>query len=164
MTSSLVTTRYGAEVDVADVTALHGRCSAESLHSRFHAPLPATRPGLVRRLLCPVNGWSMLAEQAGDLVAMACAGPLSTYDLEAGVLVADAHQGRGIGTRLLRETCADAAGRGYRRVHCVTLAGNRPVLAMAAKLGHPAAVTSSAGLVRVRIDLAPVPAALPMPA
>jgi GNAT superfamily N-acetyltransferase len=164
MTISPVRTRYGAEVDLPAVTAMHERCSSSSLHRRFHAPLPCARPGLMSRLLAPDGGWSLLAEQDGRVVAMACAGPLSTCDLEVGVLVEDAHQGRGLGTRLLRETCADATLRGYRSVHCVTQADNDAVLAVVGKVGRPAVLTPGGGLVRVRIDLDLAGAPLPQPA
>lgn len=164
MTVSLVRTRYGAEVDLPAVAAMHARCSASSLHLRFHAPLPSVRPHLVGRLLSPVGGWSLLGELDAQVVAMACAGPLSTHDLEVGLLVEDAHQGRGLGTRLLREVCADATLRGYRSVQCLTQAGNAAVPAVVGKLGLPTVVTPGAGLVRLRIELQPAEAAVPQPA
>ena len=153
MTISLVRTRYGAEHDVAAVTAMHERCSATTRYLRFHAPTPRVRPSLARRLLRPPGGWSLLAELGGDVVAMACAGPLSPQDVEVGLLVEDAHQGRGLGARLLRETCADAALRGYLRVHLVCQAGNRAVLRLAHRVGLPFTVTAASGLVEVRIEL-----------
>ncbi len=164
MTISLVRTRYGAEADVAPVTAMHARCSAHTLHRRFHAALPHVRDRLARQLLGPVNGWSLLAEHDEQVVGMACAGPLSSHDLEVGLLVQDSHQGRGIGTRLLREVAADANLRGYRVVHCLTQPDNDVVLEVIRRAGLTGFPTWCDGVLRVEMPLVPRPVAVPLPA
>lgn len=164
MTTSLVRTRYGAAADLPLVAALHDRCTPEALHRRFHAPLRTVPSGVTLRLLEPARGWSLLAEQHGQVVGMACVGPLSADDLELGILVEDASQGRGIGGRLLREVARDAAARGYRSLVCVTQPDNHAVLATVARSGIPFATDDSDGLVDVvmRVDAAADP--LPLPA
>ncbi len=164
MTTSLVRTRYGAEADLAAVTAMHDRCSARSLRSRFHSPLPRVRTGMARRLLRPADGWSRVAELGPRVVGLACAGPLSAEELEVGLLVEDAHQGRGIGTRLLREVAAEAGRRGYRTLSCLTEPGNGAVLEVVRKAALPATRTRGDGLLCIAIHLDATGAALPRPA
>ena len=81
----LVMLRRGTTADQAPVAALHERCSEESRYRRFHAPLPQVPSRLVRATLEPEDGWSVLAELGTEVVGVACAGPLSTRELEVGV-------------------------------------------------------------------------------
>jgi ribosomal protein S18 acetylase RimI-like enzyme len=164
MTTSLVSIRYGAPQDVAAVTALHDRCSDRSLYRRYHAPLPRLPGRLARQLLCPDGGWSLLAERAGEVVAMACAGPLSSTDLEVGLLVQDACQGRGIGVRLLRELATSAAGRGYRALHCLTQPDNDAALATIRRTGLVHTPVRGNGLLRIEMPLQPEERVRPRPA
>jgi len=164
MTTCLVRTRHATPHDLTSVTALHERCSAETLHRRFHAPLGTLTPRLALALISPTDGWSLLAERGPDVVAMACAGPLSRDDLEIGLLVEDASQGLGIGARLVRELAAEATVRGYRRVHCLTLPDNDAVLGTVAKAGLPFEAAHVDGLLQVLMPLEPQTAGLPRPA
>lgn len=164
MTTSLVRTRYGAAHDVAPVIALHERCSSETLHRRFHAALPRLGKQLARQLLAPELGWSVLAERGDHVVGMACAGPVSNHDLEVGILVEDAHQGRGIGSRLLADLAGDATGRGYRSLLCLTQPDNEAVLASVRRVGLRHTVSVADGLATVRMHLPVADAGLPMPA
>ena len=164
MTTSLVSIRYGEPQDVAAVTALHARCSDEAIYRRFHAPLPRLHGRLARQLLNPDGGFSLLAEQAGRVVGMACAGQLSSVDLEVGLLVEDASRGRGIGSRLLREVAADAAARGCRTLHCLTQPDNDAVLATIRRTGLAHTPVWGDHLLRIEMPLGPVGQALPQPA
>ncbi len=116
----LVMLRRGTTADQAPVAALHERCSEESRYRRFHAPLPQVPSRLVRATLEPEDGWSVLAALGSDVVGVACAGPLSTREVEVGVLVEDGYQGLGIGTRLLLAVAEEARSRGYRHLLCLT--------------------------------------------
>lgn len=155
----LLTLRYGAAADHARVAALHDRCSDETRFRRFHAPLPRTPAGLIRQTLEPDNGWSVVAElqATDDLVGMASVGPVSTHDLEVGILVEDAHQGSGIGTLLLREVAFDAVTRGYRTLICLTQPDNDAVLATVRRSGLRSRTTRYDGLMNVVIELPSAP-------
>ena len=163
VTTSPVILRHGAAADHARVAALHDRCSDESRYRRFHAPLPRTPLALVRQTLEPDNGWSVLAEVDGDVVGMASVGPLSTCDLEVGILVEDAHQGRGIGTALLLEVAVEAGTRGYRTLLCLTQPDNDAVLATVTRAGLPSRTSWYDGLMSVTIPLS-TGLELPLPA
>lgn len=154
VTTSPVILRSGTAADHARVAELHHRCSDESRFRRFHAPLPRTPSALVRQTLEPDGGWSVVAERGDDIVGMASVGPLSTRDLEVGMLVEDAHQGQGIGTRLLTDVAVEAGTRGYRTLLCLTQPDNDAVLATVARAGLPARTTWHDGLMSVVIDLA----------
>lgn len=84
---------------------------------------------------------------------MATVGPVSTYDVEVGILVEDAHQRRGVGARLLRDVATEAGVRGYRSLLCLTQPDNHPVLATIRRVGLPFAVTTSDGVMSVTMRL-----------
>lgn len=139
VTRTDVTTRLAVRADAGQIETMHARCSATSLYDRFHAPLPRVSARLVRQLVAPPGGWSILAEHAGEVVGFACAGALSSFEVEVGLIVEDRHQRKGIGTRLLHETAVEAARRGYQSLQMLTRPENDRVLGTvqgAGLLGH----------------------------
>lgn len=164
MTTSLVRTRMGTDDDLAPVTALHDRCSADALLRRFHAPVPRVPDRMVRGLISPHHGWSVLAEHGGDVVGMACAGPVSARTVEVGILVEDASQGRGVGSRLLRDVATEAAARGYRSLLCLTQPDNEVVVATIRRVGLPHTLTHTDGLMQVVMQLTSAEVTLRLPA
>lgn len=149
----LVTLRPGDASDLPLLDALHRRCTPESLRRRFHTAVPVVPERLLRQTLLPEGGWSVVAEAGEDLVGVACTGPLSCTDLEVGVLVEDAHQGRGIGTRLLRHLAGEAAGGGYRSLLCLVEPGNRAAERALARTGLPTTTAPYDGLLVVTVHL-----------
>jgi GNAT superfamily N-acetyltransferase len=155
MTTALVRTRTATLDDVEPVVALHARCSPATLHRRFHTPLTEVDDRLVRRLLEPPRGWSVVAEQCGKVVGLGCAGALSRTELEVGLLVEDAHQGIGIGSRMLRELAREAGERGYRTLVCLAEAANESVLPTVRSAGLDGVASVTDGLLEI---VAPLPA------
>ena len=164
MTTALVRTRTATLDDVERVVALHARCSPASLHRRFHVPVPEVHDRLVRRLIAPPGGWSVLAEQRGQPVGLGCAGPLSRTELEVGLLVEDAHQGSGVGSRMLRELAREGRLRGYRAIFCLAESDNASVLPTVHRAGLDGVATVVDGLLEVVVPLPVRPQGLIRPA
>lgn len=153
--------RYGDASDLSRLDALHRRCTPQTLHRRFHTAVPVVPERLARQTLLPDGGWSVVAELGPHLVGIACTGPLSCTDLEVGVLVEDVHQGRGIGTQLLRHVAAEATARGYRSMLCLTDPDNRAAERALARSGLVATTAAYDGLLVVTVRLQPDDAAPP---
>jgi L-amino acid N-acyltransferase YncA len=153
MTTSLVCTRLATPGDVDAVVALHARCSEETLHRRFHVPVSHVGERLARQLVSPRHGWSVLAEQCGQVVGLACAGPLSPTLLEVGLLVEDRHQSTGIGSRMLRDLSRDAHARGYRSLLCLAEPDNESVLPTVRRAGLEGTPAVVDGLLEVVVPL-----------
>jgi RimJ/RimL family protein N-acetyltransferase len=75
---------------------------------------------------------------------------------EAAIVLSDAWQGRGLGTRLLASLIAEARRHGVRRLIGTTLAANSRMLALGHKLGFAAAMDDhSAKVMNLTLDLEP---------
>lgn len=72
---------------------------------------------------------------------------------EFAIVVADAWQGRGIGTRLLRELIDVARHRGLKRLYGDILGVNRPMLELVRKLGFTLGRHEDPTLTRAVIEL-----------
>jgi acetyl coenzyme A synthetase (ADP forming)-like protein len=112
---------------------LHG-LSERSLYLRFHGA-PTVRPSLVEPFLDP--DWlergalvgTLAAEDGEQIVALASYSRLRDPAVaEAAFAVADEHQRRGIGTRLLEQLAARAASAGIERFVADVIADNAPML------------------------------------
>lgn len=115
---SMVRVRAAVPADAPLVGALHAVCSPHTRHSRFLPPTSRLEPDQLAAL---VGGGAMLALTADGGSAVA----LANLDREEGgtahvaVLVADAWQGRGLGTALLRMAAETAADQGVVQLTAV---------------------------------------------
>ena len=164
MTTTLVRTRHAGVHDLEQVLAMHRRCSPETLHRRFHVPMPSVPERLVRRLLSSGPGWSVLAEQCEEVVGIASAGPLNPSEVEVGLLVEDPHQGTGVGTRLMRDIAHEARNRGYTGLVCITQPDNDSVLRTVRRAGLDGTPTWADGVMEIAIPLAAREVSLGQPA
>ncbi len=117
-----------ADIDLLD--GLLRGLSVDSAYLRFQTGIGRPSPGLLRALL-PRDG-ALLGFVGADVVAhglWARAGRTA----EIALVVADAHQRRGIGTAIARALVADAAARGVTRVEAFSGAGNAAVARMVAR-------------------------------
>ena len=153
MTTSLVRTRYADLQDVPAVHDLHVRCTPQTLESRFHVPLAHVSLRLVRSLVCPPGGWSIVAEQGDEVVGHGCAGPLSPDRVEVALLVDDAFQGTGIGTRLLRDLASTAGERGFRSLMCSIEPDNESVLPTVRRAGLDGMLSFVDGVLEIEVPL-----------
>ena len=135
--------------------------SEASLYRRFHG-FPHLSEQLVEPLLEP--DWhergallGALAEEQGENV-VAVANYVRLRDpalAEAAFTVADAHQGRGIGTRLLEQLAQRAAGVGIESFVAEVLPGNRDMLSVFEAAGFELTRELQGGELEVRFPIAP---------
>ena len=135
--------------------------SERSLYRRFHG-FPQVSAALVEPLLD--SDWEergallgTLSED-GDDVVVAVANYVRLRDpalAEAAFAVADAHQRRGIGTRLLEQLAARAAAVGIESFVAEVLPDNRDMLGVFEAVGFELARELQSGEVEVRFPIAP---------
>src|SRR5919108_299566 len=135
--------------------------SERSLYLRFHG-FPTVDSRLVEPLLEP--DWdergaliAALASEDGERV-VAVANYVRLRDPavgEAAFAVADEHQGRGIGTRLLEQLSARAAEAGIERFVAEVLADNREMLGVFEAAGFELTREVESGEVEVQFAIAP---------
>jgi GNAT superfamily N-acetyltransferase len=154
----VVELRPGALSDVRSLTAMHARCSTDTLYRRFHAPLPRLSPRLARALLVPVEGLSLVASVGGEIVASGMLALVADDDprevtAELGILVEDGFQRQGIGTRLLHELAVEAASQGVDTLLCTVQPDNDAVLATIRRAQLKARVSVVDGVTQYRIPV-----------
>ena len=164
MTTSLVRTRYATVHDVGAVLALYERCSPQTLEHRFHVPVTRVSPQLVRGLVTPRHGWSIVAEQGDEVIGHGCAGETSQHQVEVGLLVDDAFQGTGVGTRLMRDLAGTAAERGYGSLLCTVSPDNESVLPTVRRAGLDGVSSYVDGVVEIEVPLVEHQARVQQPA
>ncbi len=164
MTTALVRTRHASAEDVARVVALYARCSEHSLERRFHHPVGQVPEPMVRRLVEPAHGWSIVAEQGEEVIGHGCAAPISPSRVEVGLLVDDAFQGAGVGARLMRDLAGSAAERGYGALLCCVAPDNESVFATVRRAGLHGVAAYVDGVVEIDVPLTGLTSDLQRPA
>jgi acetate---CoA ligase (ADP-forming) len=126
--------RPPTSADTDSLTDFLRGLSERSLYLRFHGA-PTVRPSLVEPFLDP--DWlergalvgTLAAEGGEQIVALASYSRLRDPAVaEVAFAVADEHQRRGIGTRLLEQLAARAASAGIERFVADVIADNAPML------------------------------------
>jgi GNAT superfamily N-acetyltransferase len=156
-----VTIRPPDSEDLAALTGFLAGLSTRTRVQRFFAPVRPT-PALVRRA-CGQAGPAghddvLLATHDGVIVGHAMAADRAAAGeslTEIGVVVADAWQGQGVGSALVRSLVRRAQARGVTSLSMDVLPDNRQVLAMIA--GHWAAARTrrDADCVTIQVGLPP---------
>jgi L-amino acid N-acyltransferase YncA len=164
MTTSLVRTRLATVHDLGAVRALHERCSPATLERRFHTPVARLPERLVRALVLPDHGWSIVAEQHDEVIGHGVAGAVSPATVEVGLLVDDAFQGTGVGTRLMRDLASSATERGFRSLVCAVEPDNESVLPTVRRAGLDGVPSYVDGIVEIVVPLAADQAEIQQPA
>jgi acetyl coenzyme A synthetase (ADP forming)-like protein len=147
--------------DADGLLRFFGRLSERSLYRRFHG-FPQVSAALVEPLLD--SDWeergALLAtlSEDGDEAVVAVANYVRLRDpalAEAAFAVADAHQRRGIGTRLLEQLAARAATVGIESFVAEVLPDNRDMLGVFEAVGFELTRELQSGEVEVRFPIAP---------
>ena len=152
--------RPPARDDAEGLLAFFGGLSQRSLYLRFHG-FAALGPRLVEALVEPdwhERGTLLGALVDGDgerVVAVASYVRLRDSKLaEAAFTVADEHQGRGIGTRLLEQLAARAAEVGIERFVAFVLPDNRAMVGVFEAAGFELTRTLDGGELEVQFPIA----------
>ncbi|HEX4978424.1 MAG TPA: GNAT family N-acetyltransferase [Acidimicrobiales bacterium] len=157
---SVVRVRPITPADGPALSDFHENLSFESRYFRFFSPHPKLRPEEVERFTT-VDGSdrvALVATDAGRLVAV------GRYDrlgdgtgAEVAFVVADAHQGRGLGSLLLEHLAAVAANNGITRFVAETLPSNQRMLRVFRDAGFPVRASLDEGVVHVEFSIDPNP-------
>lgn len=150
--------------DAARLEEMFHRLSAESIYRRFATPVTRPDPAMVARLVTVDyhDRLALVAEIDGEVVGVArydrlAPRPGQLDEAEAALIVEDAWQGRGLGTRLLWRLTAAARERGVQAFVAVVLGENRPMMGLLRVLAEDVEVTFTGGEYEIRILLARVP-------
>jgi acyl-CoA synthetase (NDP forming)/GNAT superfamily N-acetyltransferase len=145
--------------DAAALVSFHGRLSAETIYRRFFSPHPRLSDREVRRFTQVDYGDRMAFVATGaaeDLMAVA------RYDrtpgaptAEAAFVVADQHQGKGLGTILLEYLAVYARTQGISRFFAETLMENRAMRGVFRRAGFRETTSFDSGVVHIELDLSP---------
>ena len=134
---------------------LFEQLSDESVYFRFFSPTPrSTAAHLELKSLDGKDHVAVVALVGDEILAVARYDRLAATEAEVALEVADAQQGRGIGTLLLQQLAAVAREHHIRTLSAVALPGNAKLFRMLADAGWPVERHFDAGTVRlsVRID------------
>jgi GNAT superfamily N-acetyltransferase len=148
--------RGATSSDIAAVSALHERCSVETLYHRYQVPLrmPMTTR-MARRLVAPDSGEALVVQVGLDIVGH---GVLELVDTAwtFQLLIEDAWQGKGLGTMLLKHAAGRAKDHDAARLTFVTAGSNDKLLRSVGNAGFVARVERHDGNVHITVPLAAV--------
>ncbi|QKV91217.1 GNAT family N-acetyltransferase [Streptomyces sp. NA02950] len=157
-----ITVRRADTGDLPAASAMHGRCSPETLGLRYHGPI-GDADRYLGHLLSPRFGRTLAAYTAsGRLVAL---GHLlwDGDETEVALVVEDDWQRRGVGGQLLRRLVAMAAETGCDSVYAVTQSANTGMVAAMRSLELPLDYQIEQGTLVITARLSPAPASAPAP-
>lgn len=114
--------------DAEEVAAMHARCSEATLFERYFAPVSAWREEQLRRLTGGHRGATLVVVDAsGSIIGLGNVFPDRPGDAdtaEVALIIDDAHQGAGLGSRLLDHLIEMSRRLGFARVTAYVLADN----------------------------------------
>jgi GNAT superfamily N-acetyltransferase len=145
--------REATLADIEAVSALHERCSIETLYDRYQVPLkmPMTTR-MARRLVVPDRGVALLVQAGSDVVGhgvLELVGDVWTFQL----IIEDGWQGQGLGTRLMTHAAGRAKHEGAARLTFVTAGSNDKLLRAVGNAGFVARVERHDGNVHITVPL-----------
>jgi acetyl coenzyme A synthetase (ADP forming)-like protein len=146
------------EADGPALVAFHDLLSADTAHTRFFPCEPALGEAEVERVThVDHDARVVLVAELGDRLVGVARYDRTPNDREADVafVVADEHQGRGIGTALLEHLAAAARERGITRFVAETLPGNRRMLEVFQAAGFDERTSYGDDVVHVELAIEP---------
>jgi GNAT superfamily N-acetyltransferase len=148
--------REATLADIEAVSALHERCSVETLYHRYQVPLrmPMTTR-MARRLVAPESGVALVVQVGLDVVGHGMLERVEsvwTFQL----LIEDAWQGQGLGTMLVKQAAGRAKSQGAARLTFITAGSNDKLLRAVGNAGFVARVERHDGNVHITVPLSAV--------
>jgi GNAT superfamily N-acetyltransferase len=156
--TAAVSVRRAVPADREDLALMFGRCTAATRQRRFHG---SVRVIPERYLAEALSGGPFhyalvaCAEPGGGIVALASCRLVAEGAAELGVLVEDAWQRRGLGTRLLGGLVAHARRAGVRALEAQLLAEQGWVTGLLRPYGRCRLRSSWSGVLSVTVRLDP---------
>jgi GNAT superfamily N-acetyltransferase len=144
----IVTIRVIQPADAYALQRMFDRLSPESLYHRFFSPMPQSRRAALLHLAGLDHEWheAVVAEVDREIVGVArYDGRAGEDDAEVAVIVDDAWQDCGLGTRLLHRLARVGARRGLVAFRAVVLGENRRALPFLRRLSPEADVRFRSG-------------------
>lgn len=147
-----------ARPDDADaVAAMHVRCSEHTRYLRYLQAVSEWRGINLRWLSGGHRGATLVAmSEAGDIVGLGNVFPDESdqpHVAEIAIIIEDAYQGRGLGTRLIRHMVELAERLGFRELVGTVLAENAGMMRVLEMTGLTWAKKTSQGVMTVRAQL-----------
>jgi len=156
---SLVHVRRASADDLAALTEFLRGVSPSTLLSRFQGKVRRDEEH-VEDVVPSSRRFTMVAERERRIVAEADYVPTESNGADAGVLVADDFQRKGLGTILLAQLSQAAADSGITRFTLTTSATAHPKLSFVEEMGYPVHVGAAPGFVRVTFPTSITPTGL----
>jgi acetyl coenzyme A synthetase (ADP forming)-like protein len=144
--------------DADRLRAFHERLSDRSRYFRFFSPHPRLSDQEVERFTTVdfVDRVALVGVLEGDLVAVGRYDRIDSGEVaEVAFVVADDHQGRGLGTLLLEHLTAVARQRDIRRFLAEVLPSNRSMLEVFQRAGFEVTRRFDEGVMHVEFAIAP---------
>jgi GNAT superfamily N-acetyltransferase len=162
-----VRVRRAAPGDRAALTQMFGRCTAETRYRRFHGPVKAIPERYLAdalsgtpfhyalvACLSPLRDPGGPIPESPGIVALASCRAVDEGAAELGLLIEDAWQRRGLGTRLLRELVTDASGAGLRVLEAQLLAEQAWIVGLLRPYGSCRLRSTGDGTLNLTVRLA----------
>lgn len=143
--------------DADALTRMHEAQSPESVYLRFFAPLPRLPKRDLERFVNVDHRdrVAMIMLVGSDIIGVGRFDKISETSAEVAFNIADAHQGRGIGSILLEHLAAAARDLGLRRFTAEVLPQNRSMLQVFQAAGYEVSRGFDDGVVAVNFDIDP---------
>ncbi|WP_150243485.1 GNAT family N-acetyltransferase [Nocardiopsis quinghaiensis] len=150
--------RQVRESDAPALSALHRRCSAETVRNRYFAGVKELSPHMLRVFCDSERGLTLAVRPRGEEEPVALGHLMYTLDPGVGeiaLLVEDPWQRRGVGSALTRALTLTAADWGLAEVRAETTLANTGMMRIMRRLGASVRTQGTAsGYVQTRLPVA----------
>ena len=146
-----------APTDADGIRRFHGGESAESIYFRFFAPMKTLSDKDVARFTQVDYDWrvALVATVRGEIIGIGRFDRLDDTTAEVAFNIADAHQGRGVGSVLLEHLAAIGQERGLAKFVADVLPANRKMIQVFTEAGYEVNYHFEDGVIEVAFTIEP---------